>query len=327
MSAQQKLAILVSSVGRRAQLVHCFREAFRYLGLEGNVYGADRCPELSPAAHLVDKCFRVPGCSDPAFIDNLVEVCRQNSISFVIPTIDTELPVLANARQYLLDYAGTDVIISSPETIRIASDKQFTHDWFVDQGFPTVRQSSSAAVLHDASDWQFPLVTKPRNGSASLGVTNVFSPGMLRALHEYDQSLIVQERARGEEHTVNVYVDRSGRCVCAVPHRRVETRSGEVSKAITVRNPILIETSRRLAEMLPGAFGPLNLQCFVSPVGEIQFIEINARFGGGYPLADHAGAKFARWIIEDYLGSYSTANDEWRQGVLMLRYDEAVFLH
>ncbi|MEZ5396916.1 MAG: hypothetical protein R2724_29605 [Bryobacterales bacterium] len=36
---------------------------------------------------------------------------------------------------------------------------------------------------------------------------------------------MVEEIARGVEHTVHVYVDALGRCLCAVPCRRLEVRS------------------------------------------------------------------------------------------------------
>ena len=58
-----------------------------------------------------------------------------------------------------------------------------------------------------------------------------------------------------------------------------------------------------------------------------EVIEINARFGGGYPLSYAAGADFPAWLLEDVLGLSSSANaDGWRDGVVMLRYDDAVFV-
>ena len=56
-------------------------------------------------------------------------------------------------------------------------------------------------------------------------------------------------------------------------------------------------------------------------------IEINARFGGGFPLSLEAGADFPRWMLEELLGLPSTASrDRWRPGMVMLRYDAAVFV-
>jgi len=153
----------------------------------------------------------------------------------------------------------------------------------------------------------------------------VKTPADLIRLTENGKDLIVQEMALGDEYTINFYV-HEGRCVCAVPHRRIETRGGEVSKGITVKNDKLMSLAAKVAEKLPGARGPLNIQCFVGANGAVAFIEMNARFGGGFPLANRAGAKFPLWLLETLLERPSTATAEWQDGVFMLRYDQAVFV-
>ena len=120
-----------------------------------------------------------------------------------------------------------------------------------------------------------------------------------------------------------------GACVCAVPRRRIEVRAGEVAKAVTTRSAALEQLARDVCEALPGAFGALTIQVFVDDrSGETSIIELNARFGGGFPLSREAGADFPRWILEDLVGLPSTASaDGWRDGVVMLRYDAAVFVN
>ena len=111
-----------------------------------------------------------------------------------------------------------------------------------------------------------------------------------------------------------------------MPHERVEVRSGEVSKAITVKNRSLMDIGASIAERLPGARGMLNIQVFRSATGSLAVIEINARVGGGYPVAHRAGARYTHWLVENLVGSPSTAAfDTWEDDLVMLRYDSAVF--
>jgi carbamoyl-phosphate synthase large subunit len=323
-SGSQKVTVLVSSVGRRSQLVECFREAFRELALEGRVIGTDVDPERAPAAHLVDKCYRVPRCGEPEFIEELLRIGREEGVDLIVPTIDPELAVYAGARRRFLRQA-ISVAISDPETIEIACDKKETNRWLLDNGFSTVRQDTPKEVLANKAKWTFPLIMKPRFGSASTGVTKITSFDPLEMLAKNKPDYIVQELAQGVEYTINVFVE-NGRCVCAVPHMRIESRGGEVSKGLTSRNRNLMNLGTEIAEKLPGARGALNVQCFVDRSGNSKVIEINARFGGGFPLANRAGAKFPRWMLESLLRRCSTASCEWQDNLLMLRYDSAIFV-
>jgi carbamoyl-phosphate synthase large subunit len=107
----------------------------------------------------------------------------------------------------------------------------------------------------------------------------------------------------------------------------MEVRAGEVSKGMTRKHAGMMDMARRIAEALPGAFGSLNIQCFLEEGKTIRITEMNARFGGGFPLSCEAGADFPRWIVEELLGRPSGASwASWQDGLVMLRYDHAVFL-
>jgi carbamoyl-phosphate synthase large subunit len=96
---------------------------------------------------------------------------------------------------------------------------------------------------------------------------------------------------------------------------------------MTVKDPELISLVSRVAETLPGAYGAMNVQCFLTPKEDIRIIEINGRFGGGYPLSHRAGAHMTTWLIEEAMGLTPCGPfDRWEDGLLMLRYDEAIFV-
>jgi carbamoyl-phosphate synthase large subunit len=320
-----KLTILISSVGRRAQLIDCFRRSMQSMNLIGCIIGID-CSPSAPGAHLVDRFIKAPRCDAPDFLATTLGICEECNVSLLVPTIDTELSVYAKHRA---DFGsvGTTVAVSAPETIDTCADKFLAHAWFVENGFPTVRQGSSAEIAARPNEWVFPVIAKPRRGSASVGVRILNSLDSLLDFSKDRADLVVEEIASGQEYTVNALVNREGRCVCAVPHRRIEVRAGEVSKGVTVKNVELMQLVSCVLERLPGAYGPLNVQGFLSSDGQFVITEINPRFGGGYPLAYQAGADFPRWLIEELLGLPSSASfDGWRDRLAMLRYDSAVFI-
>jgi carbamoyl-phosphate synthase large subunit len=318
------LNVLVSSAGRRVGLMNLFRAALNVLARSGTIIATDVSP-LAAAWQTADVRCLVPRCNEPEFVPRLLDICREHSVRLVVPTIDPELPVLAEHRA-AFDAIGTTVLVSSPEAVRIAGNKTRTHAWLTSNGFPTVRQTSVDEALRDPANWPLPLIAKPRNGSASIGVVRVTDRAVLQQLPDGSQ-YVVQSLASGPEHTVDVLIDRRRRAVCAVPRRRVEVRAGEISKGVTVRAPSMENLAAEVCERLPGAYGPMNVQMCCASDGTLAVIEINARFGGGFPLSAHAGADFPRWILEEVAGLPSTARaDSWRPGVAMLRYDAEVFL-
>lgn len=331
------LTVLISSAGRRVELLRSFRRAVSELTPGGRVLAVDSS-WYSAAFHEADAGYLVPRITEPDHVPRLLEICSHEGVDLVVPTTDREWPVWSSS---VADFAavGTTVAVSAPEVLAIASDKRRTNEWLTGNGFPTVRQCRPAEALADPASWPLPLMAKPRFGSASEGV------GLVRDRRELEMAaardaagatladgrpgdLLVETVAGGVEHTIDVLVDRSGLCVCAVPRRRLEVRGGEVSKGMTVRSPELIELAHGLAKALPGPYGVLNFQVFMEDgTGELAVIEINPRFGGGFPLSDAAGADYARWLLEDLLGLPSTADPSgWKDGLVMLRYDAAVFV-
>ena len=319
------VTILFSSAGRRVELMNCFREAAAALGCDAKILAVDARPQLSSACHTADASFTVPLCSSDSFIPAVREICARERVDLLIPTIDPELAPFAKARA---DFAaaGTQVSISNPGVIAIARDKLETSRFFKRAGCHAPQTALLRDVLAQGSAWQFPVIAKPIDGSSSAGFQVVPSLFALRELRTNPDRTVVQSQILGAEYTVNLFFDDTG-LRCAIPHRRIETRAGEVAKARTERVAALISAARQVGNAVAGeALGPLCFQAIVPENGVPHLIELNARFGGGYPLAQRAGANFARWILEAHLGRPSTASDQWQEDITMLRYDAAFFL-
>jgi len=306
-------------------LVGLCRRSLNALGLQGKVLAADM-NAMSAAFQLSDAGFFATRFNDPAYIPEMLRVCREQSVDLLIPTHDRELMLYANAFEQF-EAIGTRVVISSPKVVSIGSDKVQTHRWMSEHGLPVPRQATPHEVLADPGAWQLPLLIKPQFGSSSIGVHIVDDMEKLRLLSA-NQPYLVQTIATGQEYTVELFADQSGRCRCAVPRRRLETRAGEVSKGMTVRIEPVIELSKRVCDALPGARGVMNLQVFHDPkTNDCRIIELNTRFGGGYPLTHECGADYISWLIQEKIDGRCPSDDtQWQDGLVMLRYDDAVFV-
>lgn len=319
----REVRLLLTSAGRRVELLGCFRSAAADLGIDLKVFACDRLPGWSSACRAADAAFTVPPVTDPTYVPTLLDICRRNGISLVVPTIDPELLPLGDGRE-AFRAIGVDVMVSDPDVLIVAFDKQATADLLRSHGIDTPTTASPAEVLAAPGAWNWPLLAKPRHGSAGRAVQIVADPPALEQIAQ-NEPFVVQELLHGDEFTVNIFVDRVGRLRCAVPHRRVQTRAGEVEKGITQRLPELAAIAEKIVGCLPGARGPLCFQAFIDDT-RCSVFEINARFGGGYPLAHQAGAHFTRWLLEEAIGVSSSADDAWQEGIMMLRYDAAMFV-
>ena len=319
------LTVLFSSAGRRVELVECFRSDARDLGIRLRVLAADAAPEMSAACQVADVAFAVPRCREAAFVPRMLELCAAEKVGLFVPTIDTELLVLAEAQERFAAI-GTRVCVSSPETVRIARDKLRTVEFLAAHGIPVPRTVPLDRLLEQPDCLRYPVVLKRVDGSSSIGLHIVDNPDAVRRLELASRCHIAQEKWDGREYTINQFYDCAGRLRASVPHLRCEVRAGEVSKGVTERHPLLEGFAQRIGAALPGARGALCFQAIVNEAGEGIVFEINARFGGGFPLAHRAGARFSRWLLEESAGLLSTASDEWQAGVTMLRYDAAVFV-
>jgi carbamoyl-phosphate synthase large subunit len=316
------MKILITSAGRRVELINCFTAAAQTLGLTVEIYTADLNPQFSAACQKSGRFFSVPTVDKPEYIDSLLDICRREKIALLVPTIDPELDLLS---QHLESFTliGTRVLISPASVVEVARNKIKTAEVLQRAGLPIPQTLPIKQFIENPPSWADSIIAKPLAGSSSIGI--IKSPTKEDLAQLINEPYLIQEKWVGREFTVNLFFDELGRVVSVVPHERLEVRSGEVSKGITTRHLPLIAAGFTFEKIFPNARGPLCFQAIVRPDDTFCIFEINARFGGGYPLADQAGAKFAQWILEELANLPSSANNEWCEGVLMLRYDAAVF--
>lgn len=319
--AKDVYTILFSCIGRRVALVNAFRQALDGLGLQGRVLGADSSP-YSSAARLCDRVFLVPDSAEAGYVEHLLDVCRREKVDLLIPLIDPELQVLAgqNAR---FGEVGTTLCLSSKQVVEVCRDKVRTYEALVAAGIDTPRVFS----YEEAARTGFPLFMKPRCGSSARDIHKINTLDQLVFYHREVPGAIIQEFIPGQEFTLDVFTDFAGVPLCVVPRMRIEVRGGEVSKGMTCRDEELIRVGLDTVRALKGCRGPITIQCFRTPSGRVPVIEINPRLGGGVPLAIEAGADLPRWTIQCARGRKPDVEaGAWRDRLLMLRYDDAVFV-
>lgn len=316
--------ILISSAGSRVSLLRAFAVELKKISPQGKVYASDLNSGLSAACQ--DSCYSisVPPLGDPDFLDTLLLECQRNNIKLIIPTIDTELEIYASNLS-LFEKHGISVVVSDTHLIQTFCDKRKTHEFF--REFKV-----DVPTLYSHVDYKLPLFLKPFNGSGGQDTHIILCEDeLIDRFRSNEGYMFLQYLDQKEytEFTCDLYYSKDGKLRCAVPRKRIQVRDGEVKKGVTVRN-FIEEYLKEKLSFIPGARGCLCVQVFVhNTTNEIKGIEVNPRFGGGFPLSYRSGANYPGWMLSEYILGESIGDkfDTWESDLLMLRYDHEVWVH
>lgn len=316
--------ILITSAGRRVSLVNAFKKELFRLFPDSKVFAVDLDSNLSSACYVADKSFNVPKVDHDNYIDSLLMVCKKNDVKLIVPTIDTELLILSQNKKMFLDN-GITIVVSSTDFIKKCRDKYSIHDFFV-------KNNIQVAKEYKRDNYKLPMFLKPFDGSRSIDTFIIKKEEDLNSIHFDNKKLMFLEYLDQEihdEYTCDMYYDKQNKLKCIVPRKRIETRDGEVSKGITEINKI-IDLAKEHLSYIDGATGCLTAQFFKNKLNDnIIGIEINPRFGGGFPLTYLSGGNYVKWILEEYLLN-KVVEDKfecWTNNLLMLRYDKEILIN
>lgn len=312
--------ILFTCAGRRTYLLKYFKEQ---LGGEGLVIGADM--QLSaPALSAADVKLAVPGVYADNYIDTVMDICRNNDVAAVICLNDLELPILAKNKERFAAI-GVRAIVSDEKVIDICFDKHKTAQFVQSMGLLTPKTFINFEVAKQAiadGELEFPLILKPRWGSGSIGIEIVEDMEELEQMYavlcrkvrktilanaiEGDDFILIQEMIKGQEYGVDVMNDLDGRHRAVSVKKKLAMRAGETDKAQTVDCAEIREIGRVLGNALQHV-GNLDVDVFERD-GKFYVLELNPRFGGGFPFSYEAGVNFPKAVIE-WLKGNDVSND------------------
>lgn len=318
----KKYNILILSVGRRVELVNCFKNAARSLKIDSTIIGADYS-KTAPALYFSDIAYQLPKISSLDYIENIIKCCNENDISVIVPTIDTELLPLSKNKNIIESSTNAKLLISDYSKIEICRDKTKTQRFLESNGFKAPHMYTEEELNNTRIE--FPLFIKPKDGSSSINAKAVYSYDELRTNMKSIKNYIVQDFIEGTEFTIDAFLDFESRIITIVPRQRIATRSGEILKGRIVKDRMIIEEVRKLLEILK-PIGHITIQCMKTDRG-IEFIEINPRFGGGAPMSIKAGADSCKNLYRILMNQKLNYNEDYKENLLFLRFDSCICLN
>lgn len=305
--------VLLTSVGRRNYMPVFLREAGcdKVIGinLDKNSVGLANC----------DKSYISPAIYDDNYLDFVIDICKKEEIDFVLPLFDIDLPVLS-ANRFRFDEIGVDLIVGDCDSINVCNDKYEMHKFLYANSFDTPK----LVGINDAEFGE--VLIKPRWGMGSLSIYKVDGREFLSCFYkkalkdvrssylkyesskDFSSSILIQEFIKGTEYGLDIICDLNKKYVTTVVREKIAMRSGETDIAKVIKNEQLSSIGEKLASVCP-YIGNMDVDIIVS--GEKAYIiDMNLRFGGGYPFTHYAGINTVKFLCDCiYKKRYLDSND------------------
>jgi carbamoyl-phosphate synthase large subunit len=172
----------------------------------------------------------------------------------------------------------------------------------------------------------YPVFVKPILGSASVDISKVYDKAGIEVLYSYNEDLMIQEYAEGQEIGADVYIDMiSGEVVSVFLKKKIKMRAGETDKSVSFKDERLFALIERFVSEA-GYRGPIDIDIFEIG-GEYYISEVNPRFGGGYPHAYEAGCDHMNMILENLMGRPNArCIGKYNEGIYMMKYNEVMII-
>lgn len=216
---------------------------------------------------------RVPAARDPLFMRSIWELVGAEDIDAVIPTVQEELPVFAQATLH------APVLLSPAEAIHAADDKWLTYHVLNRAGVNVPRSTTPDSINAANLLWMgAPVISKPRISRGGRGVHVHESPRAYE-LATLPEDSIIQEFAPGVEYAPNVFISRQ-RTECVVL-KKTELAHGLHGNAVSttvVDEPEIAQLAIDAARAI-GIAGPADVDIRLRADGTPLVLEVNARFG------------------------------------------------
>lgn len=304
-----KVTWLFSTIGKRGYIADYLRQADRNVHIIGggnNVF--------TPGFMSCDQAVLLPAIHDPEYLSHIKEVVKTHKVDAILSFSDPDVATLSAIREELSSL-GVACFFPDRETALFGFDKLATYHWAQKNGVTVPFTTTDPEVAR--AKIPFPLIRKPRYGSASVGVSVIVDPKDLLPTQGDATEYIYQERIAGQEVNIELCGDLSGRVMSVSAWRKLISRNGETQLAVTTRRQDLIDKALELGDKAR-IIGPCDVD-LMDLNGKLYLIEFNMRFGGGYPVSHLAGANFLELLVKAQRGEHPPLHTGFQDEIFMMK--------
>lgn len=306
--------ILFLGGAKRVSIANHFITTAKEMGHNANIFSYEldqKVPIACVGEVIIGKKWK-----DKDLMLDLRTNIEKYNISIVLAFVDPAIYVISELKKVC---PNIFIPVSEPELCKIMFDKVLSARWFQKNAI------SQPLFYTDPVTFNYPIIFKPRQGSASKGIIICKSKEELPDI-DFSQYLVSDFVANHTEFSVDCYVSQTGNVTSVVPRIRLETAGGEAVRSKTVRDSGIIAESKKILT-IGGFRGPITIQYIKDNIsGNVYVMEINPRLGGAVVTSIGAGSGIIKMILDEYLGNEIKPVNDWKDGTIMVRYfNEVIF--
>ena len=330
----KKVNILLSAVGRRDYLIDYFKDLSDYVV---RIIAVNSIEDTT-AMWKADASYISPEIRSKDYIPFLLQVCEKESVDIIISLFDLDTLFLSYNKNKF-DEIGVKLIMPEFNIVETCLDKLKMSSYLSDNEFDTPITFTGLDEVERALENRtidFPLIIKPRWGQGSIATEIVYDNIELYHAHKllsrkikstsishietlnFKNTLLIQEFIKGQEYGVDCINDLKGSSKAVIIKKKITMRAGETDAAVTVLDDAINEVISRLGNMIKH-ISIVDIDVIKSD-GRVYIIDINPRFGGGYPFSQAAGVNLPKAILDWYFGvKTNQKNLNYKVNILSLK--------
>ena len=211
----------------------------------------------------------------------------KHNINFVFPLSEHEQDVLASEKKFY-EKRNVKLIISNKEIIDICKNKIKTYKFLKKNNikFPKILAAKDV-------DKNFPVLVKEIKGSGSKNQILINNKNMntLRLKKE----IFFQKYLKYQEYGMDILNDYDGNFLHFAVKKKLLMRSGDTDRAMIVNPKKFLYLAKTISKNLKHV-GNLDVD-FLLNKNTTYVLDLNPRFGGGYPFTHEYGYNYIESLI------------------------------
>ena len=225
------------------------------------------------------------------YLIQVLKIVIKEKIQKLIPLSDHDLLILSKNKDLFLK-EGCEVIISNFENVERCINKKSMYQHCVKHKINTPKSFFSAS---DISKFNKNLIKKKITGSGGNQMEFLKDYTDIKKI-DYN-NFFVQKKISGTEYGVDIFSIEKKNFYRACIKKKILMRAGETDRSVITEDKQIENFCLKIKKYFR-PYGNLDCDIIKDKKDNIYLIDLNPRFGGGYPASHESGFKFLNYLLE-----------------------------